>query len=286
MVVREYFTELTVTKGFIYTTTVIFFVSVSLISLIEPLISLPCKDIMSTVKHKNPEYIFSNCRHTRFVQLLFMTPFDCDLGRRLLMAVILGAIIGFERRQADRPAGIRTMSLVALGSALFTVTSSYAFQSGPMAWDAARVSAAIPSGVGFLGAGMIFQNAQKDQETGEDRHVVIGITTAASTWLSAAVGVACGGKLFFVATYTSFLMIVLLRFAPRAIHIPEDEEPHFGSFGADKKNVDVLPDDSPAPGETTPLKSPWKTSSAVSPSSSSSSFRQRSSLAASLSTAV
>lgn len=282
MVMREYFTELTVTKGIIYTTTVIFFVSVSLISALEPLLSLPCKDIISTVKHKNPEYIFSNCRHTRFMKLLFMTPFDCDLGRRLLMAVILGAIIGFERRQADRPAGIRTMSLVALGSALFTVTSSYAFQSGPMAWDAARVSAAIPSGVGFLGAGMIFQNAQKDTETGEERHVVIGITTAASTWLSAAVGVACGGKLFFVATYTSFLMIVLLRFAPRAIHIPEDEEPHFGSFGTDKKDVDILPNDSTTPEETTPLRSPWKVSAAVNPGS----FRHRSSLATSLSTAV
>ncbi|MFN9983815.1 MAG: hypothetical protein ACK53Y_28070, partial [bacterium] len=83
---------------------------------------------------------------------------------------------------------------------------------------------------------------------------IVFINTKRNVSSKQAIGVTCGGKLFFVATYTSFLMIVLLRFAPRAIHIPEDEEPHFGSFGADKKNVDVLPDDSPAPGETTPLK--------------------------------
>lgn len=281
MVVREYFTEFTVTKGVIYTTTVLFFVTVSLISLIEPLLSLPCTDIMSTVKHKNPEYVFSSCYHTRFEQLLFMTPYDCDLGRRLLISLFLGGIIGFERRQADRPAGIRTMSLVALGSSLFTVTSSYAFQSGPMAWDAARVSAAIPSGVGFLGAGMIFQNAQKDQETGKDRHVVIGITTAGSVWLSSAVGVACGGKLYFVATFASFLVSLLLRFAPRAIQCPEEEEPHFGSFAALKKDQRVDTNDADTAGETTPLRTPLRTSSSISTAN----VRQRA-LAASISTAV
>jgi len=67
------------------------------------------------------------------------------------MAVFLGALIGYERRESDRPAGIRTMSLVSLGSALFTINSTFGFVSGPMGWDASRVSAAIPSGVGFLG---------------------------------------------------------------------------------------------------------------------------------------
>ena len=69
--------------------------------------------------------------------------------------MILGGIIGWERRQADRPAGIRTMSLVSLGSSLFTIDSTFAFADGSQTWDASRVSAAIPSGVGFLGKDVV-----------------------------------------------------------------------------------------------------------------------------------
>ena len=61
------------------------------------------------------------------------------------------------------------------------------------AWDSSRVSAAIPSGVGFLGAGLIVKSSETDPATGERHHLVQGITTAAATWLSAAVGIACGG---------------------------------------------------------------------------------------------
>lgn len=131
------------------------------------------------------------------------------------MAVILGSIIGYERRTADRPAGIRTMSVVSLSSALFTVNSTFVFVAGPMHWDPARVSAAIPSGVGFLGAGLIVKDIYKDDD-GENNFTVKGLKTAASVWLSAAVGVACGGGLYFVATFTAALMLVLLRFGPRS----------------------------------------------------------------------
>lgn len=89
--------------------------------------------------------------------------------------------------------GIRTMALVSLGSALFTINSTFAFINGPMSWDSSRVSAAIPSGVGFLGGGLIVKSSEKDPNTGERHHLVQGITTAAATWLSAAVGIACGG---------------------------------------------------------------------------------------------
>mmetsp|Transcript_19599 Transcript_19599/g.27979 ORF Transcript_19599/g.27979 Transcript_19599/m.27979 type:complete len:243 (+) Transcript_19599:65-793(+) len=217
---RRHFSKLTLNKGLFYAFALLFFISASIIAIVEPLLVLPCKGIISTVKHKNPDYVLSSCLHTRFTKLLFMTPWECDLGRRLLAALVLGAIIGFERRQADRPAGVRTMSLVALGSALFTISSSYAFISGPMAWDAARVSAAIPSGVGFLGAGAIYQIQNL---TDRKENVVVGITTATSVWLSAAVGVACGGKLYFVASFTSFLVTLLLRFGPRHIE-SEDVE--------------------------------------------------------------
>jgi len=85
------------------------------------------------------------------------------------------------------------MALVSLGSALFTINSTFAFLKGPMSWDSSRVSAAIPSGVGFLGGGLIVKSSDVDPITGERHHLVQGITTAAATWLSAAVGIACGG---------------------------------------------------------------------------------------------
>ena len=67
-------------------------------------------------------------------------------------------------------AGIRTMALVSLGSCLFTINSAFAFLDGPMEWDASRISAAIPSGVGFLGAGLIFKQAEKDEKSGDVTH--------------------------------------------------------------------------------------------------------------------
>lgn len=75
-------------------------------------------------------------------------------------------------------------------------------------------SAAVPSGVGFLGAGLMVKDIYKDAD-GELAHTIKGLNTAASVWLSAAVGVACGGGLYFVASFTTALMLVLLRFGPR-----------------------------------------------------------------------
>jgi len=150
------------------------------------------------------------------------------------MAVFLGSLIGYERRSGDRPAGIRTMSLVSLGSALFTINSTFAFLAGPMAWDASRVSAAIPSGVGFLGAGLIVKSSDVDPVTGERHHLIQGITTAAATWVSAAVGLACGGGLYFTAIFATCLNLVLLRFGPRATGY--DSESGMTGYGSGDMN--------------------------------------------------
>ena len=139
------------------------------------------------------------------------------------MATILGGVIGWERRQADRPAGIRTMALVSLASCLFTIASAFAFRSGPQDWDASRISAAIPSGVGFLGAGLIFKESSSNADGTSGMPVVHGLTTAASLWMSAAVGIACGGELYFAASFTSAILLVLLRFGPR-IHDSDDDD--------------------------------------------------------------
>jgi uncharacterized membrane protein YhiD involved in acid resistance len=100
-----------------------------------------------------------------------------------------------------------------------------------MAWDASRVSAAIPSGVGFLGAGLIFKENEKDNKTGDTTHVVHGLTTAASLWLSAAVGVACGGEMYFAASFSIAVMLTLLRFGPR-FQTHEDRESLTGDVEA------------------------------------------------------
>lgn len=110
------------------------------------------------------------------------------------------------------------MAMVSLGACLFTICSTFAFLDGPMNWDASRVSAAIPSGCGFLGSALIFKSSEKGS------HEVHGLTTATSLWLSAAVGIACGGGLFFVSSFCCAIMLVVLRFAPRTTVLDDDEE--------------------------------------------------------------
>ena len=134
---------------------------------------------------------------------------------RVLMSIACGSLIGFERRRADRAAGIRTMALVCLGSCVFTIASIFAFIGGPMAWDASRVSAAIPSGVGFLGAASIWKGTRPNVNDGTPTPEVHGLTTATSVWLSSAVGILAGGALYAPAIFTTAIAVVYLRFAPR-----------------------------------------------------------------------
>lgn len=223
---HSYFTELTFFKGLFYLLACGYVLGTCLVVVAEPFMTIPCDVAPSEKEFENPGYDNNPCRSMRYMRLLFLTLEECDFGRRLVGSVIGGGVIGWERRQSDRPAGIRTMALVSLGSCLFTLTSAFAFIDGPMNWDASRVSAAIPSGVGFLGAGLIFKEQKKD-ENGDDTHTVRGLTTAASLWLSAAVGIACGGQMYFVASFSIAIILVLLRFGPR-YHSPDNNE-----FGID-----------------------------------------------------
>ena len=160
--------------------------------------------------------------------------------------------------------------MVSLGSALFTINSTFAFLNGPMSWDASRVSAAIPSGVGFLGAGLIVKSSEVDPITGERHHLVQGITTAGAIWMSAAVGIACGGGLYFIASFAVALNLVLLRFGPRPNSSSDDSSiaASFGSMigrdviasGKNGKSMDIETGRSPkkqsygTTQESTPLK--------------------------------
>ncbi len=115
----------------------------------------------------------------------------------VVMAAVLGLIIGLERKFRSKEAGIRTHTIVCLASALFMVISKHAF-AGMGNFDPARIAAQIIPGIGFLGAGMIVYK----------KNVVHGLTTAAGVWATAGVGMACGGKLYIVAVISTALIIL------------------------------------------------------------------------------
>lgn len=115
----------------------------------------------------------------------------------VLLAIILGFAIGFERKLRFKEAGIRTHTIVCLGAALMVVVSKLGF-TGIQA-DGARVAAQIVSGIGFLGAGIIMFRGQK----------IHGITTAAGVWATAGVGMAAGAGLHVVATGATILLIIV-----------------------------------------------------------------------------
>jgi putative Mg2+ transporter-C (MgtC) family protein len=128
-----------------------------------------------------------------------------DISLRLLVAAVLGAAIGFEREIHAHPAGMRTHLLVALGSAAFTVISMFVFETPPspngtIPTDPSRVAAQIVSGIGFLGAGAILKYGSS----------VRGLTTAASLWATAAVGMAAGGAAWLVAIVTTLIIVFSL----------------------------------------------------------------------------
>ena len=192
--------------------------------------------------YHNPDYNYHPCHHYRTPYLLFLHLQEVDYAQRMMISLLLGGIIGFERRASERPAGIRTMSLVCLGSCFFSMCSQLAFKSSTMGWDAARVAAAVPSGVGFLGAGLIWKGNTSILKNMDGKMVVSesqevhGLTTAASVWLAAAVGVAVGGgrRLYIVSVYGVLLVILVLRFGPQL---------YFTSDAESQKDFDDFIDD-------------------------------------------
>ncbi|UFU06430.1 MgtC/SapB family protein [Ruania halotolerans] len=119
----------------------------------------------------------------------------------LTLAFVLSALIGFERQRSLKSAGLRTHTLVGVGTAVFTLVSAYGFQgvTGPDAVvDPSRIAAQIVSGIGFLGAGVIFVR----------QNMVSGLTTAASIWVTAAIGMACGAGNPALALFATILYTI------------------------------------------------------------------------------
>lgn len=128
-----------------------------------------------------------------------------ELITRLLIATILGLTIGVEREFKDRFAGMRTHALVALGAAAFTSVSVFIStmpESVLARTDFARIASNIAVGIGFLGAGVIFKSEKK----------ITGLTTAASLWTVAAIGMIAGFGLYKIAVTTTIIVLCLLLF--------------------------------------------------------------------------
>ena len=121
-----------------------------------------------------------------------------DLALRLTVGLVLGAIIGLERELQRQPAGFRTHSLVSLGAALFTVVSAFGF-SGDLV-DPTRIAAQIVSGIGFIGAGTILHM----------RGSVTGLTSAATIWVVAAIGMSVGARAYIEALGTTLVVMLVL----------------------------------------------------------------------------
>lgn len=130
---------------------------------------------------------------------------------RLGLAAATGALIGLEREDRDKPAGVRTFAIVAMGAALFALIGLMTFGETDAA---ARIAAQVVTGVGFLGAGTILHN----------RGNVVGLTTAAGIWGSAAVGMGFGYGLYVLSAGGALILFGVLRIVGRMVHhAPSDD---------------------------------------------------------------
>lgn len=143
-------------------------------------------------------------------------PADLEMIGRLLLALFLSGLIGFERQVHHRDAGLRTHILVSLASCLIMLTSMYVFDiyKDKVDLDPARIAAGVITGIGFLGAGTIIREPEK----------VRGLTTAASLWMAAAIGLAVGVGFNRLAIYTTVLSLIVLHIFKFAESIPLKKE--------------------------------------------------------------
>ena len=147
---------------------------------------------------------------------------ELDIIWRLGLALVLSSVIGLEREIEQKSAGLRTYTLVGVGAAVFMLVSIYGFSASlgtHVVLDPSRVAAQIVSGIGFIGGGIIFVR----------RDTVRGLTTAAGVWVTAGVGMACGGDLPLIAIATTVIYMVvafvypfLVRVLPRSRYAPSE----------------------------------------------------------------
>ena len=140
--------------------------------------------------------------------------FDSNITLRVISAIIFGFMLGLEREVTGKFAGLRTHILVCVGACVFTILSLYGFRYGLADGfnginDPARIAAQIITGIGFIGAGTVMRHGT----------TVLGITTAATLWVSAAVGMACGCGMFYLGglvTVSTLIVLIVIRYFERS----------------------------------------------------------------------
>ncbi|MBN2197914.1 MgtC/SapB family protein [Candidatus Wolfebacteria bacterium] len=132
-----------------------------------------------------------------------MTGNEIEIFGQLILAIVLGSLVGLERELSKKSAGMRTFALVSLGASFFTIISILAMETfSDSNFELSRIPSQIVVGVGFIGAGLIiFQRSQ-----------LKGLTTAAGLWVAAAVGMAIGFKFYLLALFATFLTVLILVF--------------------------------------------------------------------------
>ncbi|MDR5835104.1 MgtC/SapB family protein [Caballeronia sp. LZ034LL] len=158
-------------------------------------------------------------------------PILADALMRMLTAMLIGCIIGIDRDLHGKPTGMKTLGLVSLGACLATMCAQGFSMTLSDDADVSRAVQGIVTGVGFLGAGVILQNPRENR--------VRGLTTAASIWVTAAVGIVCGLGVWSVAFLAMLLMILLMvlgrvvekRLLRRWMNKPENERKNYDDVG-------------------------------------------------------
>lgn len=142
---------------------------------------------------------------------------------KLLLSLLLGSMVGYERKRRGQPAGVRTFSLIAMGSALAMILSIYVPQEylGLKNGDPGRIAAQVVTGIGFLGAGAIIQM----------KGSVRGLTTAAGIWMVAAIGMAVGVGMYTISIIATLFILVIL--------VGLDKIEHKANLGTDMRNLKI-----------------------------------------------
>jgi putative Mg2+ transporter-C (MgtC) family protein len=142
--------------------------------------------------------------------IVWLQSFSWIDAAKISLAALLGAILGLERVWGGHPAGLRTNMVISISSCVFTIMSIEGFPLKGTSQDTSRVAAQIVTGVGFLGAGALLQS----------KGHIRGLTTAATIWLVAAIGMAVGTGAYFIAVFTTLLAtILLILLAPISSHL-------------------------------------------------------------------
>ncbi|CAH2807720.1 MAG: Mg(2+)-transport-ATPase-associated protein MgtC [uncultured Caballeronia sp.] len=137
-----------------------------------------------------------------FIRAMLSYPVFADAVLRMLSAILIGCVIGIDRDLHGKPTGMKTLGLVSLGACIATMCAQGFSMTLSSDADVSRAVQGIVTGVGFLGAGVILQNPRENR--------VRGLTTAASIWMTAAVGIVCGLGVWSVAIIAMILMIAVL----------------------------------------------------------------------------